>query len=242
MKRLRKKVIFLMIFALASFLRSLPILVHSNKGVSISKGHPGNGSIENAYLIDYKGPNFEYFSFISYYITQNGFVNSKLYNTIMDSYLECEKTCPEVKFRIMECADASGGKILFHKTHRTGLSVDFLVPKKNDERQIRIYDGLGLAHYLLDFDSEGCLSIDQEVSIDFETVGKHIIALDNAAKKNGLAISKVILKIDLKDDFYKTKSGKEVKKRGIYFAKSLPASTDNMHDDHYHIDFKILKK
>ena len=242
MKRHSKKVIFLMIFVLACFLRSLPILMYTNEGVSISKGHPGDGSLENAYLIDYKGSNFKYFSFISYYISQNGFVNSKLYNTILTSYKECEKTCPEIKFRIMECSDVEGGKILFHKTHQTGLSTDFLVPKKNAEKQIRIYDALGLAHYLLDFDSKGCLNIDQEVSIDFETIGKHILALDNAAKKNGLAISKVILKIDLKDDFYKTKSGKEVKKRGIYFAQRLPASIDNMHDDHYHVDFKILKK
>ncbi len=45
--------------------------------------------------------------------------------------------------------------------------------------------------------------------------------------------------IDLKDDFYKTKSGQEVKKRGIYFARHLPKKVDIMHDDHYHIDFKI---
>ena len=238
MKRHKKKVIFLTIIVLAIFVRSLPILFNTNEGVSISKGTPSNGVIENAYLIDYKGENFKYFSFIRYYITQNGFVNSKLYNTIIDSYLECEKTCPEIEFKIMECSNHTGGKIILHNTHRNGLSIDFLVPKKKKEKQSTIYDQIGLAHYLLDFDSNGCLSFNQKVTIDFETMGKHIIALDNAAKRNGLAISKVILKINLKDDFYKTQSGKEVKKRGIYFARSLPKNVDNMHDDHYHIDFK----
>lgn len=90
----------------------------------------------------------------------------------------------------------------------------------------------------LNFDSRGRLKINKKVSIDFETLGKHIIALDNAAKKNGLSISKVILKIDLKDDFYKTESGKEVKRRAIYFARNLSKAQNMVHDDHYHVDFK----
>ena len=72
-------------------------------------------------------------------------------------------------------------------------------------------------------------------------MGKHIIALDNAARKNGLRIRIVILKLDLKDNLFKTKAGKEIKRRGIYFAQSLQPQVDMMHDDHYHIDFKIVK-
>ncbi len=34
---------------------------------------------------------------------------------------------------------------------------------------------------------------DQFVRIDFETMGKHILALDEAARANGLFIKKVIL-------------------------------------------------
>jgi penicillin-insensitive murein endopeptidase len=84
------------------------------------------------------------------------------------------------------------------------------------------------------------LNIDKEVSIDFETIAKHIIALDNAARKNGLAISKVILKIDLKDELFNTKSGKELHQRGIYFARNLSKTLNMFHDDHYHVDFKVV--
>jgi penicillin-insensitive murein endopeptidase len=115
-----------------------------------------------------------------------------------------------------------------------------MVPKIKDEKQYNAYDRIGLWHYLLNFDSTGRLKINKEVSIDFETLGKHIIALDNAAKRNGLSISKVILKIDLKDDFYSTKSGKEVKRRGIYFARNLSKTINMVHDDHYHVDFKTV--
>ncbi|MGB2129047.1 MAG: hypothetical protein ACPHXR_06165 [Flavicella sp.] len=59
----------------------------------------------------------------------------------------------------------------------------------------------------LEFDAEGRLSFDKEVSIDFETMAKHILALDNATQKRGLRIRIVILKINLKAAFFKTLAG-----------------------------------
>jgi penicillin-insensitive murein endopeptidase len=231
-------IIFFGIVLVWIIINCIPNLIYSNSGISASHGTTGNGSLENAYQINYSTKNSKYFSFISYYLMDNGFVNSKLYQTLIDSYKECEKTCSETKFRIMECSDKQGGKLYLHRTHQNGLSVDFMVPKTKNGRQSRFYDRIGLLHYLLNFDSSGKFNLNKKISIDFETIGKHIISLDNAAKKNGLVISKVILKIDLKDDLYNTESGKEVKKRGIYFAKYLPKYIDIMHDDHYHIDFK----
>jgi len=217
-----------------------PNLFYRNSGTSESIGTQSNGSIRNAYQIKYKTSNSRYFSFISYYLIGTGYVHSKLYYTLIDSYNECETACPGIKFRIMECSLKEGGKTLIHRTHRNGLSVDFMVPKVKNQKQVKSYDRIGLWHYLLNFDPTGRLKINHKVSIDFETMGKHILALDNAARKNGLAFSKVIFKIDLKDDFFKTKSGKEIKRRGIYFARNLSKPIDIVHDDHYHIDFKII--
>lgn len=130
--------------------------------------------------------------------------------------------------------------MLLHRTHENGLSIDFMMPlKKKNGKQRKRYDYMGLWHYLLKFDSDGQLSFDAKTEIDFETMAKHILALDDAARENGLRIKKVILKINLKDDFFQTKSGQAVKRRGIYFAKSLPKVVDNMHDDHYHVDFVV---
>jgi len=216
-----------------------PNVFYKNSGVSVSTGTPGNGSIKNAYQIDYKTNNAKYFSPISYFLIGNSYVHSKLYYTILDSYEECEKTCQGIKFRIMECSLKKGGKTLIHRTHMNGLSVDFMVPKIKKGKQIIFYDRLGLWHYLLNFDSTGKLKINKNVNIDFETLAKHIIALDNSAKRNGLSISKVILKIDLKDDLFNTATGREIKRREIYFAKYLTKTIDMVHDDHYHVDFKI---
>ena len=213
-------------------------ILYSNEGVSKSIGTTGNGALGNAYLIDNNTPNSKYFSWVSYFLMGNCYVNSKLYYTMLDSYRECENTCKGIKFKVMECSGKKGGNILLHRTHQNGMSADFMVSKIRNGKQVRFYDRLGLLHYLLDFDSSGRLILDQKVSIDFDTMGKHIIALDNAARKNGLKISKVILKIDLKDDLFTTDAGKEIQSRGIYFAKSLPEKVDLMHDDHYHVDFE----
>lgn len=238
MKRRKLKLVILLIILSGIIIACTPNMFYKNTGVSTSIGSPGNGSLKNAYQIDYKANNYKYFSPVSYYLFNNGFLNSSLYHTIIDSYKECEETCPGTEFRIMECSDKKGGKVLLHRTHRNGMSVDFMVPKLKNNMQKKFYDRIGLFHYLLNFDSSGQLKLNKKVTIDFETIGKHIIALDNAARENGLVISKVILKIDLKDDFYKTKSGKEVKRRGIYLARSLQSKVDIMHDDHYHVDFK----
>jgi penicillin-insensitive murein DD-endopeptidase len=239
LKLFKVKYFIFLALLIAVIIISAPNVIYKNSGVSISTGSAGNGSLENGYQVDYKSNNAKYFSFVSYYILGTAYVNSSLYQTLKDSYKECETTCPGVKFRIMECSLRKGGKTLIHRSHRNGLSVDFMVPKKKNGKQIRIYDRIGLLHYLLNFDSVGRLKLNKKVSIDFDLMAKHIIALDNAARKNGLAIRKVILKIDLKDDFFQTKDGKEIQRRGIYFARNLTKTLNTLHDDHYHIDFKI---
>jgi len=238
----RKKIAFglLLVTVVVLLFLSVPNLLYRNKGMSSSYGTPGNGKIENPYQVRYSAKNYRYFSLLSYFIMDNGFVHSNLEQTIQDSYRECELTCSGKFFRIMECSDRKGGKIRLHRTHRNGLSIDFMVPKLKNNAQVKRYDWLGLWHYLLNFDSSGRLRNNKNVCIDFETIAKHILALDNACRKHGLKISKVILKIDLKDDLFSTDAGKELRKRGIYFAQNLPGIVNKLHDDHYHIDFKLL--
>jgi len=80
----------------------------------------------------------------------------------------------------------------------------------------------------------------KKVKVDFNTVAHHIILLDKAARKRGMFVKKVILKTDLIDDLYKTTYGKQVKRRGIYFPKRLSKIINNLHDDHYHVDFGFI--
>lgn len=238
---MKRRYWLLLISSIIFIALSIPELLHNNSGKSKSTGSVGKGKLENAYLIPWSGKNFRYFSPISYFIFDNGYLHSKVHNTLLEAYKICETTCPNTQFRIMECADKTGSKLLFHKTHQNGLSVDFMSPKiKPNKKQSRLFDRLGLWHYLLEFSNSGQLNFSKKTNIDFETIGRHILALDKAARKNGLRIKKVIFKIELKDDFYNTPSGKKVKQKGIYFAKALPHWTNRMHDDHYHVDFEII--
>ena len=233
-----KKLVKVLLVAILIFLFviSIPELIYTNSWISKSIGTRSNGKLENAYLFPYTGTNYKYFSFISYYFLNNAYSNSRVYNTVIDAYKSLEETCPDNTFYIMECSDKHGGKLALHKTHQNGMSIDFMIPKKKNWIQ---YNNIGLLHYLLEFDHSGKLNFHKTVEIDYETMAKHILALDKAGKKHGLKIKMVILKIELKDDFYKTKSGKLVKEKGIYFAQSLGHWTNKMHDDHYHIDFEF---
>jgi penicillin-insensitive murein endopeptidase len=72
-------------------------------------------------------------------------------------------------------------------------------------------------------------------------MAKHILSLENSARENGMKISKVIFKTELKNDLFATKSGKKLQSKNIYFTKSLTPAINALHDDHYHIDFELIK-
>lgn len=217
-----------------------PFLLLAQDKSSKSIGSVGNGSLKNAAKIPLKGQNFKYFSAFSYYFLRRGYTHEKVKNTILQAYQTCEKTCPNRKFQLMECSRKKGGKMWPHWTHQNGLSADFMSPLMKNNRISKAYDWTGIWHYLLNYDENGKLNGTKNTRIDFETMANHILALDDAARKNGLRISKIILKINLKDDLFKTPSGKKLLQRNIYFARRLPKIVDDLHDDHYHVDFVLV--
>ncbi len=242
------------------FILSARELFHTNSGESISHGTRFDGWLENGWLMPYSGDNFKSFSSFSYYLMDNAYLNDKVQRAVTESYKICETTAPGITFRYMEASDHSGGPVYFHHSHRNGLSIDFMVPKIKDGKPYTSLDGWGLAHYFLEFDNDGCLRpiypylnnihpalsrwvgqhwLDDDVKIDFESMARHILALDDACKKENIAILKVILKIELLDEFYSTPSGRKVKARGIPFASKLTTAVNGMHDDHYHVDFRV---
>ena len=221
---------------------SVPEIIHRNSGVSTANGSVRAGSLTNGYLLPYRGKNFNYFSPFSYFILNNAYTHHAVHNTILDAYKICETTVPGVKFRLMETSNQDGGRLHFHRTHQNGTSADFMSPKKNRKgQQVNRYDWIGLSHYLLNFDDEGKIQFDTGTTIDFESMALHILALHEAAAKNGLSIRKVILRIGLKDELYATTAGAQIKAKGIYIVQNLTHIVNVLHDDHYHVDFNIAK-
>lgn len=209
-------------------------------GNSQSKGSVKNGELINGRRFPYKGKNYKYFSPLSFALFNRAWVHSKVLDISLEAYRDCEKSCPNRKFLLMECSEKHGGRPWPHRTHQNGTSIDFATPLLKNGKPYHFDHHYGIWHYLMKFNKNGKLSINKKVEIDFETMAKHILALEKAARKRGMYIKKVILKVNLKDEFFKSPSGKKVKAKGIYFVRSLPEIVDNVHDDHYHIDFAWL--
>ena len=245
--------IVIIVTAAATIILSFREMTHKNEGQTIKKGKWYNGSQENAWLMPYSGNNFKYFSFLSYYIADNAYVNDKVCRAVTGAYKICEKTAPGVMFRHMEGSNYGGGSMWWHRTHRNGTSIDFMIPKIKDGKQFTSLDDLANLHYFLDFDNNGNFKnaryipifsgiverIGKGCKLDFESAAAHILALDDACRKEGISIRKVIIKLEYKNKIFSTPSGKEILKRKIPFATKISKATNAAHDEHYHIDFKI---
>lgn len=206
---------------------------------SQSIGKVSNGKLAAGTLIPFSGKNFVYFDSSSY-LNGRAFANNKVIESIVASYKNLAKLYPHRTFYVMELSNEQGGKIFPHRTHQNGLSVDFMMPLVKGGEIYAKEDSTGIAHYLMDFDDEGRLSEDPSVQIDFDVVAKHILELDKAARINGLKINKVIINTNLKDELFATVQGKILKATGIYVVRNLEPLINDLHDDHYHIDFEFL--
>lgn len=214
---------------------------HPDDGkASVSKGVVSNGSLVNGKLMPYSGANFQYFADNSF-LMGRAFVHSAVRKTLIDSYHSIQPFFPAHTFYIMESSNKCGGKLDPHKTHQNGLSVDFMMPLLKDGKEYNGLDTLGVDHYYLNFDDSGKYTEDASIEINFDIVAKHILELDSKARENGLKISKVIIKIELKDELFHSKYGAELIKRGIYVVQNLTPIINMLHDEHYHIDFELIK-
>jgi penicillin-insensitive murein endopeptidase len=221
-------------------LLSIPEIIHQNSGASESLGSVRHGKLKNGWLVPFHGNNFQYFSRFSYYILNCGYVNDRVYQTIIEAYHACESTCAEQKFWLMECTRKHGGRMLLHWTHQNGTSVDFMVPTKRGQKRDVLSDHIGLFHYLLPFNERGQFKLSPKTEIDFVTMGIHILALDDACRKNGLRIRKILFNTNMLDELLNTPAGREIQERDIFIPRRLNDFINKYHDDHYHVDFEII--
>jgi penicillin-insensitive murein endopeptidase len=127
-----------------------------------------------------------------------------------------------------------------HRTHQNGMSVDMMMPLMKDGQPYYDLDDLGAMHYLLEFNKEGQYINDTSISIDFEMVANEINQMRVEAEKLGLKITKVIFNTDLRDELLGTTQGKLFASNGPYVTLSLERVINELHDDHFHVDFEII--
>ena len=121
-----------------------------------------------------------------------------------------------------------GGRFWPHRTHRNGLSFDFLVPLAGGARLPT--HPFNLFGYGLEFDSEGSSTVGE---IDFAAIAAHLRALDRHARARGGRIGRVIFAPDLQDNLFRAKGAGGLAQDFRFSARP----SWFRHDQHYHVDF-----
>jgi len=161
-------------------------------------------------------------------------VHAKVREIVLSAYAALEQAAPGKVFVYGETGWASGGRIRPHRTHRNGLSVDFMVPVLNEAGQsVPLPTGpLNWFGYGIEFDGSGRFGA---YAIDFEAMGEHLFQLHQAATARGAGIALVIFDPRLMPRLLT--SG-----RGLFLKQSvnfLKGEAWVRHDEHYHVDFAV---
>lgn len=196
-------------------------------------GTTSNGKLEGGVKLPSEGKNFTGYSKTAE-IAGRTYVHSKVKEVIIASYKWLETEAPGKVYKYAETGFKEGGKFRPHKTHRNGLSVDFMVPVVNkDGKSVYLpthyFNKLG---YSIEFDKNGKYD---EYKIDYEALAAHIVSLHKAAVAQGVDLWRVIFDPELQPNLMSTKYGEYLKKH-IQFSKKRSWVR---HDEHYHVDFDI---
>ncbi len=200
---------------------------------SVCYGTTSNGKLENGWKLPASGTNFSTHWTVGRMVGRS-FVHSSVYAVLLDAYEQLAREMPDRVFVYGETGWKGGGQFKPHKTHRNGLSVDFMVPVldesgKSVELPSNVLNKWG---YDLEFDSNGRLD---GLEIDFDAIAEHIYQLDVIAKRNGIGIWRVILDPQLQPEL-------ESSRRWPYLKQNVQFSTKRSwvrHDEHYHVDFDV---
>ncbi len=157
---------------------------------SICYGTTSNGYLAHGVKLPSKGNNYvSYSSFAE--VAGRTYVHSKVRDVIIDAYKHLEIDQPTKIFKYAETGFKEGGAFKPHKTHRNGLSVDFMVPVVNSKgHSVHLPSHLlNQFGYGIEFNKDGKY---EDYVIDYQAMAAHLVALDKAAKDRGIGVWRVI--------------------------------------------------
>jgi hypothetical protein len=196
-------------------------------------GTTSDGKLENGVKLPSSGPNFVGYSTVARFAGRT-YVHSQVSKIIIAAYKELETTQPGKVFKYAETGYKEGGRFKPHKTHRNGLSVDFMVPVVDETGQsVHLpTNPLTKFGYNIEFNSSGEY---KKYTIDYEAMAAHIVALHKESKRQGHDLWRVIFDPELQPNLFKSKYGQYLD-QNIQFSKKRSWVR---HDEHYHVDFEV---
>ena len=208
-------------------------LASNGNATSICYGSTSNGHLDNGVRLPRSGNNFVTYSDVASAAGRT-YVHSRVAEIMIAAWQRLETEQPGKVYKYAEMGLAEGGVFAPHKTHQNGLSADFMVPVVNSAGEsvhLPTYPWNRFG-YDIEFDNNGRYD---DLSIDYEALAAHLVALDKSAKEKGFGLWRVIFAPELQAGLFTTRYGD-------YIRDNIQLSTRRSwvrHDEHYHVDFDI---
>lgn len=200
---------------------------------SICYGTTADGFLKNGVQLPKNGSNFEGYSAIGRALGRT-YVHSSVRKIVIGAYKRLEEIEPSKIYKYAETGFKEGGQFKPHKTHKNGLSVDFMTPvfdKKQSSTHLPTHP-FNKFGYQIEFDENDQY---KDYSIDYLALAAHIVSLHKESKKLGFDIRRVIFDPKLQKKLFATKYGNYLKANIKFSVKRSWVR----HDEHYHVDFLI---
>lgn len=202
-------------------------------GESVCYGTTSIGRLENGVQLPSGGKNFVEYSTVAR-LAGRTYVHSSVKQIILNSYKNLEQEQPDKVYKFAETGFKQGGEFSPHKTHRNGLSVDFMTPVidsngKSVHLPTHPFNKFG---YAIEFDKNNSYD---DLVIDYPAMAAHLYSLHKQAKSLGFDLWRVIFDPRLQPGLFSTQYGDYLKKHIKFSTKPSWVR----HDEHYHVDFKI---
>ena len=225
--------VFLLSFAFVRFGNTLARALEDD-APSRSFGATHDGRLENGKRLPDAGANFAAYSRLGTALGRNA-VHSRVRDAVLGAYAGLARTHPDLRFVYGETGWPEGGRLRPHRTHRNGLSVDFFVPVRDATGASVSLPTLPWTRfgYDLEFDRTGRMG---GLAIDNAAIVAHLAALDDAARRHGLRIERVIYDPALQPALFAAPGGAALRERIAFSARPSWVR----HDEHYHVDFVLI--
>jgi penicillin-insensitive murein endopeptidase len=200
---------------------------------SRSVGTPATGRLEHCKRLPTAGPNFRAYSRLGALLGRNS-VHSTVRAVVLDAYTQLAESDPTKRFVYGETGWPSGGRFRPHRTHRNGLSVDFMVPVLTSDDRSRPLPTWPWTRfgYDLEFGKDGRLG---DLRIDWDALAAHLAALQRSAEHHGASIRLVILAPEF-EALLKADRTRRAQVGELTFMRGEPWVR---HDEHFHVDFSV---
>lgn len=200
---------------------------------SHSIGTPADGRLERGKRLPTSGPNFRAYSRLGALLGRNS-VHGTVRTIVVEAYDGVARTQSDVRFVYGETGWPSGGRFRPHRTHRNGLSVDFMTPVRTSEnRSVALptwpWSRFG---YDLEFGKDGRLG---ELRVDLDALALHLATLRAAAARHGASVALVIIAPEF-EALLKADAKRRALLSDLPFMRGRPWVR---HDEHYHVDFAV---